>query len=97
MIHDEIPPPVDGMPLDHVPNIPGHEGVCRHVHERYSMGMTPRYVRGEADKGELPYFIVAGKRHFTEADVYRWIMTRPRRYKGCTKFREFDSRTANSV
>ncbi len=78
---DEIPPPLDG-PLDHFPKIVGHHGVAEYVFQKYDgLELTPSYVRDQCVAGNIAYYIIGGKRHFSEKEIYEWLMTRrPRKY-----------------
>lgn len=64
--------------LSEFPNICGTEGVVEFAMETLGIDVKESWILHRAKGGELPYWLIGGKRHFSEVDVYKLLLSRPK-------------------
>ncbi|MFV9634854.1 hypothetical protein [Mycobacterium neumannii] len=72
----DIPAPPIGVQLSPVANKTATEAV-EWYRSTLSVSVTTRYLKSATEAGELRCQIIAGKRRYSTAELYRFIVTRP--------------------
>lgn len=92
-IPSDLPPPPAGLELSNVWNKTVTQAVEWLKEPPIEIEVTERFLKVSTDEDELPCRIVAAKRMYSTADLYRFIMTRPTHTK--MKGHKFPKRTAS--
>lgn len=72
----DIPAAPDSVTLSPVPALTAPEAV-EWYRNMLGVGVTPRYLKTVTEAGQLRCQIVAGRRQYSTAELYRFIVTRP--------------------
>jgi hypothetical protein len=71
-----VPEPPGELELSPVPNKSAAQAV-EWYRDRLDLEVTPRYLKAATDAGELRCQIVARRRMYSTAELYRFVVTRP--------------------
>lgn len=71
-----IPAPPPGLVLDEIPNKSLDDAVAWYT-EMLGVEVKPRFLRNATDQGKLTCRIVAQRRRYSTAELYRFIVTLP--------------------
>lgn len=75
-VEPEIPDPPPGVVLSPVANKSIDEALTW-LREVLEVSVSRRFVRCSTDTQDLRCQIIAGRRRYSTAELYRWIVTRP--------------------
>jgi hypothetical protein len=71
-----IPAPPPGLDLNEIPNKSLDEAVTW-LQEKLDVEVKPRFLRDATNQGKLTCRIVAQRRRYSTAELYRFIVTLP--------------------
>jgi hypothetical protein len=86
------PDPPASLPLSPVPDKTVAEAVMWYA--GIGVPVTERWIKTVTDRRELMCRIVAGRRMYSTAELWRFIVTRPTRTAGAARYNQQGSRTA---